>query len=101
MKNRITSDRTIDEIGQIRAILRIDVELLRSKEGGRGVPELSEYSLASDNHKERLAGDRGRGANDMMKVLEPHRILLVIWSIEAAAQICLTNSAAWFTCLRG
>lgn len=56
MKNRITPDRSIDEIGQIRTILRIDVAFLRSKEDGRGVLELGEDGLASDDDKERFAG---------------------------------------------
>lgn len=75
VEERQLADRSIDEIGELRPIARIDVDLVRDEQLGRRIGELSQDGLAPYDDEIALVRDRGRSPKkNMLEVRALHEL---------------------------
>lgn len=67
------ADRALDEVGAVRVVARVDVDVGRHEQLGRRVGVLAEDRLAADHDDLGVSGDRRRGPDDVLELRPVHR----------------------------
>ncbi|HBL31257.1 MAG TPA: hypothetical protein DD490_30895 [Acidobacteria bacterium] len=74
MKGRQLADAAVDDIGTLRVVQREEVRFNRAAHGFRGLRELAQDRLASDDHDRIVICDDRGGADQVLELLAGHGV---------------------------